>query len=481
MSLRQIAIGSAAMSSSTILRMLFQIFIIPVLARYLTPHDYGIVAIAMPFVMFAMMFSDAGISASLIRSTAHTHNDTEWSTSFWLTAGLGAALAIAISICGYAAALFLNEPSLGPIIAALSLIIVFQSSSTVPGAKLQQTGQFTQVALIEITSMIISLTITVIAAMHGAGAWALVIQQITQFLPRVTLTMIASPFKPKMLFDMTSIKDHLHFGKHMLGMNIINYARITLVNTLTGKFQGTANVGMYAMANLFSELPNRVVSGPVQNVIYPRMAGLKDQADSIRTLYLFITRLLAIAIIPGLGVLAAAHTPVFTFVLSEKWAFAGFIFMILTPAAMIQTVTALRSTIAMAHGRTDILMRQSIEQVALNLIVFAATVHFGIEWVAAGISVVALGYIPRSLKQIFRLIDLKPIDYIGVLIVPVLMMIAAILCYGSLSGFYTGNLEKIILAILCAGFAAGISLLAQLPQIRDETHKIRGFISHSRS
>jgi len=136
MSLRQVTIGSIAMSSVGILRMVAQMAVIPVLARYVSPHDYGIMAIAMPFVIFAMLFSDAGISASLIRS--HDKQKSEWSTGFWFVVLMGAALSLVITLAGYVLSVFMEQDILFPVIAFLSLSILLRSFVTVPGAALQQ-------------------------------------------------------------------------------------------------------------------------------------------------------------------------------------------------------------------------------------------------------------------------------------------------------------------------------------------------------
>ena len=229
------------MSSVTILRMLVQILILPVLARFLSPTHYGVVALAMPFVLFAMALSDAGMSASLIRSK--THNDAEWSTGFWVVTGLGLLLALILTGVGFAGSFFLAEPLLFPVVAALSLTILLQSIATVPGTKLQQNNQFGTIAKIDILSMLISLISALTSAYCGWGVWALVTQQVAHFATKMIMTLLLSKFRPRMVFHIPLIHHHLIFGRDMLGVNFINFIRQSVNSVIIGKILGTAQIG----------------------------------------------------------------------------------------------------------------------------------------------------------------------------------------------------------------------------------------------
>lgn len=468
MSLRQMTIGSLAMSSVSVFRILLQISILPVLARFLSPSDYGIVAMAMPFIIFAMVFSDAGISSSLIKNK--TSDDTEWSTSFWLTVVLGFILIFVIGIIGYVASVFLSEPLLFPVICALSLTVLFQSISAVPGARLQQNHKFLTVAIIEIVAMIISLICALIVAIHGGGIWALVIQQISQFFPRLTLTFLSSSFRPRMIFKLDSIKEHLVFGRDMLGINFINFIRQSLTNISMGRFLGSAPVGIFTMASTFSDLPGRIISGPIQNVLYPRAAGLKDNLPTIKRLFLFISKIISILTIPTIGMLAVAHAPVFTILLSEKWAHAGLVFMVLAPGATVQTITAFRYTISMAFGKTDTLLKQNTEILMISIITLCCTMPFGLEWVAMGLSIVNILYFHRSLKNILPLIQLDVRTYIEESIfAPLMITVAAIFIYLTINITITlSNWEQFGIAAFIGILSLGTLLILESKSLKSD-------------
>ena len=151
MSLKKLVFDTAAMSSVNVLRILAQFIAVPILSRLLSPADYGIVAIAMPFILFAMMLADAGIGMSLVR-TPPTERE-EWSTCFWLTVLFGLMLALMVAALAPVAAAVFGEPSLKPIVTALALVIFVQAVFLVPRAAQQQSHQFRIIAVSEIASI----------------------------------------------------------------------------------------------------------------------------------------------------------------------------------------------------------------------------------------------------------------------------------------------------------------------------------------
>src|ERR1700692_1565365 len=108
------------MSFVNVCRLLAQFFAVPILSRLLSPADYGIVGMAMPFMLFAMMIADAGVGMSLVRCPPG--DGKAWSTCFWLSALLGVGTGAVLAVCAWIAPLVLGEPRLGPIIMALSLV-----------------------------------------------------------------------------------------------------------------------------------------------------------------------------------------------------------------------------------------------------------------------------------------------------------------------------------------------------------------------
>lgn len=194
MSIAKIVKGAAFIGFVNVLRLIVQFVSVPVLARLLSPVDYGLAAMAMPVILFVMLIADAGLGNSLVR-TSRT-NDPAWHTCFWLSVGLGIVGAAGVALLSPLVAFLLNEARLMPLLAAFAAIIPLQTFTMVPGASLQKQARFGTIAATEIVAMCTSLGAAVYLAMAGSGVWALIWQQIVFYAVRFTLTLSCSPYRP---------------------------------------------------------------------------------------------------------------------------------------------------------------------------------------------------------------------------------------------------------------------------------------------
>ncbi len=467
---RRLALNTISMSSVTLLRMLAQIMVVPVLARILSPHDYGLVAMAMPVVLFAMMFSDAGLSNSLVRY--RTRDPEVWSTSFWLVSGLGGLLTLLLCLVAPLMAHIMGQPELTLIIIGVSVIVLLQSLATVPGAVFQHEHRFGMIAGIEIASLVVSIASVLLAAMNGMGAWSLVIQQILQYISKLTLTWWFAHFRPRLVFRPHLVREHLVFGRDLLGANFSGFLFQLLETLIIGRFLGTAQLGIFSMALLFARLPSRVVSGPLQFVLYPYFSQIRHDAAATRLLLLFLTRAMAIVVFPSLGLLAVAHEPFFRLLLSEKWAAAGTTFMLVAPAIALQTVTSLRFTVAMAAGNTGVLLRNSVEGgIVWILFLLGAVWGGGMIWVAATFTLAALLYLPRSIHITLKTVDCPTPVYFRALAVPTIVTASGVTAYSLIQPLATTEPWTqlglaLLLLLACSALSAALQIRVLMTEVR---------------
>ena len=232
-SLRRLLCDTAAVSSINVLRLIVQVLTVPVLARLLSPTDYGLVGMALPFMIFAMIVADAGIGISLIRTPV---SDKEvWSTCFWLLTCMGIALAACIALLAPLASFLFDQPRLKPMIMTLALVVLAQAIVTVPAAILQQRRRFQMIAGIEIAAIITSIGAAIVLAYAGWGPWARIGQQVVFFAVRLVATWVCAPFRPMMTCDLQKARAHLIFGGHLLGSNLVSFATRSLDNLVIGK------------------------------------------------------------------------------------------------------------------------------------------------------------------------------------------------------------------------------------------------------
>jgi O-antigen/teichoic acid export membrane protein len=469
LSLRKIVTGTALVSSASLVRILAQFIALPILSRLLTSTDYGLVAIALPFIVFAMLITDAGIGMSLVRSVP-LEDEVIWSTSFWLVLALGTGLAVILAALAPLAAYVFSEPRLELIWVVLALTIGAQAAAVIPGAALQQARRFSTIATIEITSILLGIAAAVIAGFLGAGVWALVTQQIVFFITRVILTLVCSPFRPRLIFSLAKIKSHLAFGRDVLSVNMVAHFSGSIDNLVIGHVLGPASVGFYSMAMQFVRLPTVVVTGPLQFVLYSHMATIRDDLPAIRRVFLLVTRVLAIIVFPSLGMVAAAHFSTFNILLSEKWSQSSTIFMILSAAGAVQAMMALGGDIMLILGRSDLRLRTTVEFSLIWLCALVLSVSYDIYWVAVMYNCAVLLYLPRTLRLVLSLIQCPLKTYLEAMLVPALATLASIVLYEEIvESFTPQKYADVGLAALLAVVTIAISALVQLRPLLHES------------
>jgi len=472
-SLKKIVLDTAAMSSVNMLRILAQFIAVPVLSRLLSPADYGIVGIAMPFILFAMMLADAGIGMSLVRTPASDRE--EWSTCFWLTVLFGGILAFVTAAFAPLAATLFDEPALRAILTALALVIFGQAVFLIPRAAQQQGHQFRIIAVTEIVSITTGLATAVLIAVAGGGAWALVGQQLVFFALRLSLTLWFSPFRPLLVFDFPRAVEHLTFGRDLLGTSVAGFVTRSLDTLIIGKMLGVAAVGIYSMAFQFARLPILLISGPLQYVLYAQLVKLKHDNEAVGRAFFAVTRILAIVVFPAVGMVSAAHEPVFNLLLSNKWEDAGNMFMLVAPACALQAVISIGSTVRMAVGRTKMILWTTIEFGVVWIITLLVAVRFGLEWVAVSYSMAALLYWPRA----FILLD-QPVvggsivSYLRTLAVPLVVTGVGMAAYTTVNHiWYLSELCQLLLGGTTALTGIAASTFLQRAVLQREVNALR--------
>jgi O-antigen/teichoic acid export membrane protein len=460
MSIKQIAKGTVLIVSMNVVRILVQLFSVPVIARFLTPVDYGLAAMAMPIILFVMMIADAGLGASLVRTGKS--DQPVWHTCFWLSAALGVVLAGGMALLSPVAGALLNEPRVVPLITTLAAIVAIQTFTIVPGAALQQQGRFGTIAATEIVAIGASIGTAVVCAVEGFGVWALIWQQLVLYGVRLTLTLTCSPYRPRLIFHWHDARDHVIFGWHLLGINLIGFAGRSLENLVIARIFGAAIVGIYAMSFQFARLPFMLVTGPLQYVTYPHIAAIREDKAKVTSLFLLFTRVLAMVILPSVGLVAVASEPIFHLLLSKKWNQAIPIFVLISPAAAVQPVTAIIGTFLMALGRTDVQKRLAMQNTTVWLAALMLSVWYGIEAVAVTYSICAMLCSLWSLRITLPLLHCSLTDYARALLLPMTLTALAIVLYRIMSS--TGadhEALNVCLAGVLATIASAVALLAQ--------------------
>ncbi|MCL6285634.1 oligosaccharide flippase family protein [Ruegeria sp. 2012CJ41-6] len=385
--------SAGALSGARLLTALSQLLVLPIIARYLTAEEFGLVALAMTLVLFAQLFSDAGLSRSLIRQ--EQYHPEEWSAVFWLLFGIGLGLAlIALAIAPVWAWVF-EAPELFGMVAALSVTPMFLSLAAVPNARLERENRFGTLALIRAGAALAGMMAAAALALAGAGVWAMVVQQILLTVIQCGAGLAFSGFRPMLPRWQSQLSNHLIFARDSLGASLLQTTQRQVPMMLIGHHLGPASLGLFSMTSRLLNQPSMALSGPMAQVVYVRMAAAQGDDGQLGALYVGSIRLLALAIFPPMAVLAGAGGDLFALLLSEPWRKVGFLFALAAPGFALEAAVATAGVMFQAVGRTGLRLRMIVERTVLRLVTLALAVPFGIEAVALAITLFVFAYTPR--------------------------------------------------------------------------------------
>lgn len=451
--------SAAAMTAASTFRLVVQFATVPFLSRYLTPHEYGIVALAMPIVVLVMMVSDAGICNSLIRD--RVHNLAAWSSAFWLLAIGGAMVTLLVAAGSPLVGILYGDPTVAVVLAVLSTAILLQAVTNVAVADLQRARRYGRLAAIESTATALSVGITVVLAMRGYSYWALVAQQLVFWLVRCAATWWSCRLRLAFAFDWKAVLPHLKHGYQIVRTVGVGFLARNIDPVLVGILQGTREAGLYAMATQLMRLPATIIVGPLFNIVLTICAPSQDDRAAVARIFLAVTSVVGSLVIPPMFVAAAAHAAIFDLLLSPKWHEAGWIFALIAPVGAVQSVTLLSFPVLQVLGRPEIPFKVSLESGITWLLFATVALHISIEAAAIAMTFAFLIYLPRFLSLVIPLIGCSASGYGRALMVPIALGVVG-------AGLYLLTVKHVPpnaqftwpLMLSIAGLGAGCALLA---------------------
>ena len=223
-----------------------------ILARLLSPTDFGLMATMLVFIGFAQLLSDFGLSTSLIQKDSVNNRDA-FSCSV-VNAIFGSVFTIALIVCHQQIADFYGEPSLEGIVLAVSPIFVLNSICSVPQALLARELAHKKVALIGLVSLLTGSITAVLFAINDFGVWSLILQQYVSITVKVVLLLYVSKFKWAR-FDIDVIKSLFNFSANVFLTRLIQQIAQQSDKVLVGKYLGTQDLGLYSRAFHFTTFP----------------------------------------------------------------------------------------------------------------------------------------------------------------------------------------------------------------------------------
>jgi O-antigen/teichoic acid export membrane protein len=359
-----------------------------ILARLLSPRDFGLVAMVTTVTNFLRVFKDAGLSIATVQRERITH--AQISNLFWINIAVSAVSTLVLAASAPVIAKFYHTPSLVPIVLFLSLTFLISGSTIQHQALLKRQMRFKALAVIEVGSMAIGVCVGVYMALRGYGYWSLVGSSLSTETAGVILTWSISQWRPQLPARGSGIGPMVSFGAHRTaGDFILAIARGT-DNLLIGRSYGSAAVGLYSRASVLLIRPLEQFLSPINAVFIPALSRLQSHPLRYRSTFLRLYEAIALTAFLFTGLFLAMARPLTLILLGPKWEQAAVIFGGFTIAALCIPLGNASTWLFTSQGRgRDMLITQSVNSCVIVLS-FIAGLRYGPVGVAIAFSVSSL-------------------------------------------------------------------------------------------
>lgn len=353
-----------------------------ILARLLSPSDYGLIGMLAVFIAISNVFIEGGFAKALIQR--QNCQDIDYSTAFVANVVMAICIYGVLYLSSPWIADFYDEPILTDLTRILGLNFVLGSFNIVQRARLMANVDFKSLAKINVASTIISGGIGITAAYLGFGVWALVGQSISSTIVLMVLFPFYSKWRPSMNFSKVSFNHLFGFGSKLMITGVVS----TIINNIStlciGRYYKSHQLGYYTRASGFSELISFTVFEVLGNVTFPVLSGLQNERERLLQVYkksLFFTAMIMFPIMVLTTLLAK---PIILFLLTEKWGPCVVLMQWLLLARMFLPVSAINMNVLNALGRSDLYMKLDFAKIPLDIIILLVTIPIGVEAITIG-------------------------------------------------------------------------------------------------
>jgi len=357
-------------------------FIGIILARLLSPSDYGLIGMLAVFISISGVFIEGGLAKALIQR--QNCQDIDYSTAFVTNVGMSIIIYIIMYASAPLIADFYGEPILIDLTRILSLNFILGSFNIVQRAKMMARVDFKSLAQINVISTIVSGIIGIVMAYYGYGVWALVGQTLCSTIVLIILFPIYSKWKPSLDFSMRSFRQLFGFGSNLMVTGVYAVVLNNISTICIGKFYRSGQLGFFTRASQFSELISSTSYEVIGNVTFPVLSELQDDKTRLIEVYRKSLYFTAMVIFPVMILTSLLARPIIILLLTEKWLPCVVLIQWLCLARMFTPLSAINMNILNAVGRSDLFMKLDFSKLPLLLLTFAITIPISVEAIVIG-------------------------------------------------------------------------------------------------
>lgn len=361
-----------------------------VLARLLSPADYGLIGMCSVLIAIGNTFVDGGFGGALIRKNNCTEKD--YNTVFYANLIISVVLYFILSITAPIISSFFKQPQLIPIIRTLSLVIIIGAFNIIQRTILTKEINFKLQTKITILSSIISGGTGITMAVLGYGVWSLVFQSIIGNLLGVIFIWVYNSWRPKLIFSWKSFNALFAFGSNLLITDLINTIYNNVYYIVIGRYFSPASLGFFTRGETTVSLLTTNITNTVKRVSYPVLAKLQDDDIELKKMYRKLvknTMLICCTLIFGL---AATAEPFIVLLIGEKWLPTVPLIQLLSFAGIFLPLTTFNLNGINVKGKSKLYLKLQLTNKLMAIPVIIVGVYWGIIPMLIGFVVVAFLY-----------------------------------------------------------------------------------------
>ena len=429
-----------------------------VLARLLTPFDYGCIGMLAIFMTIAESFISGGFASALIQKKQPTQED--YSTIFYWNLGMSALMYFLLFISAPAISRFYNLPILCKVLRVQGLVLFIYAFNIVQRNQLRKKLNFKVLSIVTISTSVIALCITLFLAYKGFGVWSLVAQNlITAAIPAVVFWFFIK-WRPILVFSWKSFKELFSFGVYMFLTHLLNNVSVKIQGLLIGKVYSPVTMGYYSKAHGTESLASQSISSIMTQVTFPLYAEAQNNLTLMANMIKRLTMTIAYITYPLMFILLLTAKPLFILLYSERWLLSVPYFQVLCVAGMGVCLSAVNTQTIAAIGKSKVMFVWTLIKRIIGISAIAGGLFlFGMKGLLAGVIFsswfsyfVNAGLVSKYIGYRFvkQMLNLFPIAAVS--------MIAAVVSYGvgyllHLDMYLDGLLKLTLFTVIYLGWS----------------------------
>ncbi|MEP7221689.1 MAG: lipopolysaccharide biosynthesis protein [Novosphingobium sp.] len=372
--------GAAWLGMSQIARVVLMMLSTIVIARILSPDQYGVVAMVGPLFALVAMLQDLGLGAATIQARGLT--DEQSNALFWINLAMSAGLAVLVACLAPLVGWFYGDVRPAWVTLAGAGTVLVTGLALQQAALLNRHMKFATISAIDMAALVANYTVVLITALLLRSYWALVLGTLAGACVQTGMTWYASGFRPGRP-HVRGVGEMARFGGHLTGFTLLNFLVRNLDDVLVARFAGAAAAGLYDRSYRLMMMPLQTLNGPLNRLLQPMLAQVRDEPARFRRIFSLAARGVMLVIAAPVAVAVANADDVMLLLLGDRWTGAGPIFFWLGLAALIQPVANLTGLLFIISGRGKAMLRWGVVSAVVTVAGFAAGIGYGAVGIAA--------------------------------------------------------------------------------------------------